>query len=99
MGRRVSARTAIRSGSSKPNSTVSSAFTGTSSSISRPLRAHSRLLQHRGQAMTTLPYTGREYLDSLDDGREVWIYGERVKKIAEHPAFRNCARMLARLYD
>ena len=49
--------------------------------------------------MTTLPYTGREYLDSLDDGREVWIYGERVKKIAEHPAFRNCARMLARLYD
>ena len=31
--------------------------------------------------MTTLPYTGREYLDSLDDGREVWIYGERVKKI------------------
>jgi len=25
--------------------------------------------------MTTLPYTGSEYLDSLDDGREVWIYG------------------------
>jgi 4-hydroxyphenylacetate 3-monooxygenase len=49
--------------------------------------------------MTTLPYTGSEYLDSLDDGREVWIYGERVKNIAEHPAFRNCARMLARLYD
>jgi 4-hydroxyphenylacetate 3-monooxygenase len=49
--------------------------------------------------MATLPYTGSEYLDSLDDGREVWIYGERVKKIAEHPAFRNCARMLARLYD
>ena len=49
--------------------------------------------------MTTLPYTGSEYLDSLDDGREVWIYGERVTKIAEHPAFRNCARMLARLYD
>ena len=48
---------------------------------------------------TTLPYTGSEYLDSLDDGREVWIYGERVKKITEHPAFRNCARMLARLYD
>ena len=47
----------------------------------------------------TSPYTGREFLDSLDDGREVWIYGERVKHIAEHPAFRNCARMLARLYD
>jgi len=46
-----------------------------------------------------LPYTGKEFLDSLDDGREVWIYGERIKNIAEHPAFRNTARMVARLYD
>jgi aromatic ring hydroxylase len=49
--------------------------------------------------VTQLPYTGAEFLASLDDGREVWIYGERVKNVAEHPAFRNCARMLARLYD
>ena len=48
---------------------------------------------------TPLPYTGKEFLDSLDDGREVWIYGERVKNITTHPAFQNCARMLARLYD
>jgi hypothetical protein len=48
---------------------------------------------------TELPYTGKEFLDSLDDGREVWIYGERVKNIAQHPAFRNSARMVARLYD
>jgi aromatic ring hydroxylase len=53
----------------------------------------------RGEVSMTSPYTGREFLDSLDDGREVWIYGERVKRIAEHRAFRNCARMLARLYD
>ena len=46
-----------------------------------------------------LPYTGKEFLASLDDGREVWIYGERIKNIAEHPAFRNTARMIARLYD
>ncbi|HYD75422.1 4-hydroxyphenylacetate 3-hydroxylase N-terminal domain-containing protein [Ramlibacter sp.] len=46
-----------------------------------------------------VPFTGREYLDSLDDGREVWIYGERVAKVAEHPAFRNAARMVARMYD
>jgi 4-hydroxyphenylacetate 3-monooxygenase len=52
-----------------------------------------------GAAAKTLPYTGREYLDSLDDGREIWIYGERVDKITEHPAFQNCARMIARLYD
>jgi len=37
----------------------------------------------------TLPYTGQEFLDSLDDGREVWIYGERVHQITKHPAFRN----------
>src|SRR5271163_2929357 len=52
-----------------------------------------------GAGAKTLPYTGREYLDSLDDGREIWIYGERVDKITEHPAFQNCARMIARLYD
>ena len=46
-----------------------------------------------------LPYTGKEFLDSLNDGREVWIYGERVDNITEHPAFRNTARMIARLYD
>jgi aromatic ring hydroxylase len=45
------------------------------------------------------PYTGQEFLDSLDDGREVWIYGAGTKNIAEHPAFRNTARMIARLYD
>ena len=45
------------------------------------------------------PFTGDEYLESLRDGREVWIYGERVKDVTTHPAFRNSARMIARLYD
>jgi 4-hydroxyphenylacetate 3-monooxygenase len=45
------------------------------------------------------PFTGSEYLESLRDGREVWIYGERVKDVTAHPAFRNAARMIARLYD
>lgn len=45
------------------------------------------------------PFTGAEYLESLEDRREIWIYGERVKKVTEHPAFRNPARMIARLYD
>jgi aromatic ring hydroxylase len=45
------------------------------------------------------PMTGAEYLASLDDGREIYIYGERVAKVTEHPAFRNTARMIARLYD
>lgn len=43
--------------------------------------------------------TGAQYLDSIDDGREIYIYGERVDKVIEHPAFRNTARMVARLYD
>ena len=43
--------------------------------------------------------TGAEYLESIDDDRVIFIYGERVKKTTEHPAFRNTARMLARLYD
>ena len=45
------------------------------------------------------PFTGKEYLDSLKDGREVYIYGERVKDVTVHPAFRNAARSIARLYD
>ena len=45
------------------------------------------------------PFTGAEYLESLKDGREVWIYGERVKDVTTHPAFRNSARSMARLYD
>ena len=62
-------------------------------------RSNDKSSRQGGTNMATLPYTGQEYLDSLDDGREVWIYGERVGKITEHPAFRNTARMIARLYD
>ena len=47
----------------------------------------------------TRPMTGDEYIESLKDGREVWIYGERVKDVTTHPAFRNPIRMVARLYD
>lgn len=47
----------------------------------------------------TRPLTGQEFLESLRDNREVWIYGERVKDVTTHPAFRNSARMLARMYD
>ena len=45
------------------------------------------------------PQTGDEYLESLRDGREVYIYGERVEDATTHPAFRNTARMTARLFD
>src|SRR5271156_1354476 len=45
------------------------------------------------------PFTGAEYLQSLRDGREVYIDGERVADVTTHPAFRNSVRSLARLYD
>ncbi len=47
----------------------------------------------------TRPFTGQEYIESLRDGREIWIYGERVKDVTTHPAFRNTVRMIARMYD
>jgi hypothetical protein len=43
------------------------------------------------------PFTGAEYVESLRDGREVYIDGERVSDVTTHPAFRNSVRSLARL--
>lgn len=46
-----------------------------------------------------LPLTGAEYLESLKDGREIWLHGKKIKDVTTHPAFRNSARSIARLYD
>ena len=51
------------------------------------------------RAVTDELMTGEEYLASLRDGREVYLYGERIGDVTEHPAFRNSARSIARLYD
>lgn len=48
-----------------------------------------------GRAMRT----GDDYLRSLDDGRCVFVDGERVKNVASHPFFAGAARSCARLYD
>ncbi|MFP2870926.1 4-hydroxyphenylacetate 3-hydroxylase N-terminal domain-containing protein [Acetobacter tropicalis] len=45
------------------------------------------------------PFTGAEYLESLRDGRNVYINGERIDDVTTHPAMRNSARSIARLYD
>ena len=37
----------------------------------------------------TRPFTGEEYLESIRDRREVYVYGERVEDVTTHPAFRN----------
>jgi 4-hydroxyphenylacetate 3-monooxygenase len=50
-------------------------------------------------AMSDQLLTGAEYLESLRDDRAVYLYGDRVRDVANHPAFRNSARSIARLYD
>jgi 4-hydroxyphenylacetate 3-monooxygenase len=43
--------------------------------------------------------TGAEHLDSLRDGRVVYIGAERVMDVTTHPAFQNAARTVAAIYD
>jgi len=43
--------------------------------------------------------TGKEYRDSLNDGREVYIGGERVSDPCTHPAFKPVIDIRARIYD
>lgn len=43
--------------------------------------------------------TGQDYLESLRDGRQVWIDGERVADVATHPAFKPIVDIRARIYD
>src|SRR5687767_5926324 len=43
--------------------------------------------------------TGAEHLESLRDGRVVYVGSERIDDVTTHPAFRNGARSMASLYD
>jgi 4-hydroxyphenylacetate 3-monooxygenase len=43
--------------------------------------------------------TGAEHLESLRDGRVVYIGSEQVDDVTAHPAFRNGARSMAAIYD
>ncbi len=43
--------------------------------------------------------TGQEYRDSLRDGREVWMSGERVADVTSHPMFKPLVDVRARIYD
>lgn len=43
--------------------------------------------------------TGQQYKESLNDGREIYIDGERVSNITEHPAFKPIIDVKARMYD
>ena len=43
--------------------------------------------------------TGKEHLECLRDGREVYIGGEKVDDVTTHPAFAASAQSMAALYD
>lgn len=43
--------------------------------------------------------TGQEYIAGLRDDRAVFVNGQRVADVSEHPAFRNAVRSVAHLYD
>ncbi len=43
--------------------------------------------------------TGQEYLESIRDGRRVYVGGELVEDVTTHPAFRNAAHSFAMIYD
>jgi 4-hydroxyphenylacetate 3-monooxygenase len=43
--------------------------------------------------------TGDEHLESIRDGRAVYIGSERVRDVTTHPAFRGAARTVAAIYD
>ena len=39
---------------------------------------------------TLAPYTGNQFLDSIRDGREIYVHGERVKDVTSHPESSAC---------
>ena len=43
--------------------------------------------------------TGQQYLDSIRDGREVYINGERIKDVTRHPMLKPLIDIRARIYD
>jgi aromatic ring hydroxylase len=43
--------------------------------------------------------TGKRYIESLRDGREVWLDGKRIDDVTTHPAFRDMIKALADVYD
>src|SRR5215208_6703650 len=43
--------------------------------------------------------TGDEYRESIRDGREVWVNGQRVIDVTTHPMFKPLVDVRARIYD
>ena len=58
-----------------------------------------RAIKESGGVAAMGAMTGARYIESLKDGREVWIDGQRVKDVTTHSAFKGMIGELARIYD
>ena len=43
--------------------------------------------------------TGEQYIESIRDGRKVYVNGERVEDVPTHPMFKPLVDIRARIYD
>src|SRR5262252_3972655 len=72
-------------------------------SSSRESRYHScqvgSLPENPGKRFTPMLMSGKEYLQSIRDGRVIYVGKERVKDQTTHPAFADAARTYAALFD
>ena len=46
-----------------------------------------------------MPKTGTDHLNSLRDGRTIYLDGQCIPEVVEHPAYRNAVHSVAHLYD
>src|SRR5690606_36575306 len=49
--------------------------------------------------MFTMVKDGRQHIESLRDGREVYLNGKRVEDVTTHPAYKNVVASVGRLFD
>src|SRR5712691_11681959 len=43
--------------------------------------------------------TGKQFLESLDDGRQIFMDGERIRDVSRDPRLAGAAQTLAELFD
>jgi 4-hydroxyphenylacetate 3-monooxygenase len=62
-------------------------------------RAGLRDAARRARREAAMLKSGADHLESLRDGRTVYVGSERIADVTRHRAFRNAARSVAALYD
>src|ERR1700723_2556274 len=56
-------------------------------------------IRQSGNGTLLMIRTGQQYRDSIRDGRQVWINGERVPDVTTHAMFKPLVDIRARIYD